>query len=219
MNVEIHIHRSTKRYLTPVTPYNTSIPLIISSEGTTTISYYSTDNAGNIEETKTLLVKIDKTAPEAEVSFDPTTQKLNIIGRDKLSDVSVLNTATSSTIADEAGNTTILTFKQVKDKEYKKDKKNKERKQSKKADKKKEHKKDDEEKDEDNKKNTEEREDNKEKIKTRLSNISYKTFSTNEESIFHKNEVKYIWKEDKELHGRELHRRNLCNSDIAYGST
>ncbi len=35
----------------------------ISNEGTTTISYRSTDNAGNIEETKIQTVKIDKTSP------------------------------------------------------------------------------------------------------------------------------------------------------------
>jgi len=36
-----------------------STPLIISTEGTTTHSYYSTDIAGNVETTKTVTVKID----------------------------------------------------------------------------------------------------------------------------------------------------------------
>jgi hypothetical protein len=35
----------------------------ISTEGATTISYYATDNAGNVESAKTLVVKIDKTPP------------------------------------------------------------------------------------------------------------------------------------------------------------
>jgi hypothetical protein len=38
-------------------------PLIITTEGTSTVYYYSTDNAGNIEETMSMTVKIDKTSP------------------------------------------------------------------------------------------------------------------------------------------------------------
>jgi hypothetical protein len=35
----------------------------INAEGTTTVSYAATDNAGNVEPTKTLTIKIDRTAP------------------------------------------------------------------------------------------------------------------------------------------------------------
>ncbi len=38
-------------------------PFVISSEGTHTVEYYSTDLAGNTESVKTALVRIDKTAP------------------------------------------------------------------------------------------------------------------------------------------------------------
>jgi pimeloyl-ACP methyl ester carboxylesterase len=59
-------------------------PIVISSEGTTTVLYFSTDKSGNREETKTQIIKIDKTAPEAKISFNPDTQKLDIIGVDTL---------------------------------------------------------------------------------------------------------------------------------------
>jgi hypothetical protein len=36
---------------------------VINIEGTTTVSYFSTDNAGNVESAKTLTVKLDKTLP------------------------------------------------------------------------------------------------------------------------------------------------------------
>jgi pimeloyl-ACP methyl ester carboxylesterase len=66
-----------------------TVPISISSEGTTTVLYFSTDKSGNREETKTQVIKIDKTAPEAKVSFNPNTQKMDIIGRDRLSAVTV----------------------------------------------------------------------------------------------------------------------------------
>ncbi|MBI2439737.1 MAG: hypothetical protein HYV45_04025, partial [Candidatus Moranbacteria bacterium] len=49
----------------------------------------STDKANNQEETKTENIKIDKTAPEAKISFNKETQKLDISGTDNLSDTSV----------------------------------------------------------------------------------------------------------------------------------
>jgi hypothetical protein len=39
-------------------------PIVIQSEGTSTIGYFSTDAAGNVEAAKSLQVKLDKTAPE-----------------------------------------------------------------------------------------------------------------------------------------------------------
>ncbi|MCQ6276755.1 Ig-like domain repeat protein [Bacillus sp. V3B] len=48
--------------------YNNSIT--ISNEGINKVQYRSIDNAGNVEETKSMEVKIDKTAPTLNVSFD-----------------------------------------------------------------------------------------------------------------------------------------------------
>jgi len=48
-----------------------SSPLVVSTEGSSTVYYYSIDNAGNTEGIKSLNVKVDKTAPSAPVLNDP----------------------------------------------------------------------------------------------------------------------------------------------------
>lgn len=45
------------------TVYGSSASVTISAEGTTTLSYFASDRAGNEETTKTLTVRIDKSAP------------------------------------------------------------------------------------------------------------------------------------------------------------
>jgi hypothetical protein len=83
--------QETKYSLDNGATWNVSLaPVGISGEGTTTMLYFSTDKSGNREETKTQVIKIDRTAPEAKVSFDPNTQKLDITGRDSLSAVTVI---------------------------------------------------------------------------------------------------------------------------------
>lgn len=62
-------------------------PFAITTEGTTTLQYFSTDKSGNKEEVKTEIIKIDRTAPEGKVTFNPTTQKLDITGMDSLGGV------------------------------------------------------------------------------------------------------------------------------------
>lgn len=47
-------------------------PFTIGNEGTTTVYYRSTDNAGNVESTKTQIIKVDKTPPV--ITGAPTTQ-------------------------------------------------------------------------------------------------------------------------------------------------
>jgi len=42
-------------------------PVVLTGEGQITVNYKSTDSAGNIEETKSEIVKIDKTAPEINI--------------------------------------------------------------------------------------------------------------------------------------------------------
>jgi hypothetical protein len=52
-------------------PYSGSI--LISNEGATTISYRSTDRAGNVETVKPVTVQIDKTAPTITLTANPST--------------------------------------------------------------------------------------------------------------------------------------------------
>ncbi|MEK9151120.1 MAG: hypothetical protein AAB547_00640 [Patescibacteria group bacterium] len=92
-------------------------PFIISKEGVTDVRYFSTDKQGNKGEVKTKAIKIDKTAPEAKIQFNPATQKLDVIGIDVVSGVVVTNTETVSTVTDEAGHTLTLTFSKVQDKQ------------------------------------------------------------------------------------------------------
>jgi endonuclease/exonuclease/phosphatase family metal-dependent hydrolase len=40
-----------------------SLPLVLSAEGTTTLKYYAVDPVGNVESTRTLVIKIDKAPP------------------------------------------------------------------------------------------------------------------------------------------------------------
>ena len=48
-----------------------SAPFAISGDGTHTVSYSSTDKAGNVEDAKTLTVKIDATAPKITATATP----------------------------------------------------------------------------------------------------------------------------------------------------
>jgi hypothetical protein len=64
---------------------NYVLPFNLDQEGTKIILYSSSDKQGNREDNKTLTVKIDKTAPEAKITFNPMTQKLDIVGSDNLS--------------------------------------------------------------------------------------------------------------------------------------
>ncbi len=65
-------------------------PFVVSTEGATLIKYFSTDKAGNREAVKMQTIKIDKTAPEAKIVFNQTTQKLDISGTDNFSGVSIV---------------------------------------------------------------------------------------------------------------------------------
>jgi pimeloyl-ACP methyl ester carboxylesterase len=76
-------------------------PFVISKEGVTTLQYLSTDKAGNREETRTQEIKIDKTAPEAKITFNKVTQKLDIIGVDNLG--GAVNVVTKESVMGERG--------------------------------------------------------------------------------------------------------------------
>ncbi|MCX6788117.1 MAG: hypothetical protein NT108_03080, partial [Candidatus Kaiserbacteria bacterium] len=59
-------------------------------------------------------VVFDVTPPEAVLTFDPLSQTLKVSGIDNLSSTTVRITATSTTIADESGNTLQIVFKKLK---------------------------------------------------------------------------------------------------------
>ncbi|MEI7557236.1 carboxypeptidase-like regulatory domain-containing protein [Candidatus Chlorohelix sp.] len=112
-------------------PYTVSIPII--KEGVHTLLFYSVDRAGNQEAAQTLTVRLDLTAPEAYVQFDPTNLDIAVYGLDNLSGTSAAPVAPSKvtevksedgggvdkgkvatelrtyTITDKAGNTLVLT--------------------------------------------------------------------------------------------------------------
>ena len=89
----------------------------ISAEGTTTLSFFATDNAGNQEVAKTLAIRIDRTPPEAVVQFDRA-GNLQVVGKDGLSGVPAAPAVSTAvvggvqtrtyTITDAAGNTLVL---------------------------------------------------------------------------------------------------------------
>lgn len=86
-------------------------PFSITTEGISTILYHSTDKAGNIEATSTLVIKIDKTAPEAAISVSTSTQDILVEGTDNLGTTTVNKISTTTyTLTDVAGHTTTLFF-------------------------------------------------------------------------------------------------------------
>jgi hypothetical protein len=55
----------------PATANGASASVSVTAEGATTISYFATDNVGNVEPAKSLVVRIDKTAPTGTLSLSP----------------------------------------------------------------------------------------------------------------------------------------------------
>ncbi|MDR3687692.1 MAG: chitobiase/beta-hexosaminidase C-terminal domain-containing protein, partial [Coriobacteriia bacterium] len=73
--------RSTRYSINGSAGTTYTAPFAVSSEGTTTIQYASTDGAGNVEATKTALVRIDRVAPVSSVDATSgyvTTATINI---------------------------------------------------------------------------------------------------------------------------------------------
>lgn len=86
-------------------------PFSITTEETSTILYRSTDKAGNAEAIKVLTLKIDKTAPEAQISVGTTTQDILVEGTDNLGTTTITkDTSGNVTITDVAGHTAKLFF-------------------------------------------------------------------------------------------------------------
>jgi hypothetical protein len=76
----------------PETVYDPQNPPVINTEGTTTISYFATDNAGNKESpTKTFTVKIDKSAPPAPLITGPANNSFDRDGNITISGTAEAN--------------------------------------------------------------------------------------------------------------------------------
>jgi len=96
----------------PFLPYNA--PISLTAEGIYTVSFFSTDKAGNNEPEKIIVFNIDKTAPEAIVEFSPVLKDLQFTGKDNFSttsQVTVLDQDDSINLTDQAGNVTLLKLK------------------------------------------------------------------------------------------------------------
>lgn len=86
-------------------------PLLLDYDGNGVIDFSLQPKAGKE-------VVFDITPPEATMTFDPVSQQFKVIGTDNLSNATVLTTATSTTITDEAGNTLQIIFKKFKQEKY-----------------------------------------------------------------------------------------------------
>jgi hypothetical protein len=62
-------------------------PIPITTEGIHTIQFHSIDRSQNVESPKQLIVRIDKTPPEAVITYDPWVHAILVTGRDALSGV------------------------------------------------------------------------------------------------------------------------------------
>ena len=88
-------------------------PITFNTEGVNNLLYRSEDYVGNLEEAKSLAIKIDKTPPEAKIYFDKDNQNLKVEGVDNLSAITVSAQDKAFTITDEAGHTLKLSFDQL----------------------------------------------------------------------------------------------------------
>ena len=102
-------------------------PLSFTAEGDHTLSFFSTDKAGNNEAVQTINFTIDKTAPEFLIQFSPSLQDLVFTATDTLPTVvtstttpiklkprppvKVVDADNIITATDAAGNTTQITLK------------------------------------------------------------------------------------------------------------
>lgn len=69
----------------PVSVPGASAQVSFDDEGIATVTYFARDNAGNAAAPQTLVVRIDRTAPEALVTFEPATDELVVRAVDELS--------------------------------------------------------------------------------------------------------------------------------------
>ena len=93
------------------TATTTGTSTMITTQGIHTLRFYSEDISGNIEPASSTTIKADWSPPEAMISVDSLGRDVLTIGIDSLSSTTVIKTATTTTIADQAGNSTTLKWK------------------------------------------------------------------------------------------------------------
>jgi hypothetical protein len=79
---------------------STAVLPVIVTEGRTTITFFATDQTGNAEKAQDLLLRLDKTPPEASVRFNIAQRDVAVFGRDPGSGVPsdpISPTATTAT--------------------------------------------------------------------------------------------------------------------------
>jgi hypothetical protein len=93
--------------------YSSSTKILISEEGFHTLSFFSTDKAGNNEKPKNVNFVVDKTAPEIVIKFNSNIKDLQFSGTDNIStsSVNILDKDDVVTATDQAGNKTEIKFK------------------------------------------------------------------------------------------------------------
>jgi hypothetical protein len=87
----------------------------VSAEGSHSLTFFSTDKAGNNEIPQTINFTIDKTAPEAVVQFNPSLKDIQFTGSDNISTtsaVTVLDNINDISLTDQAGNVTDIKLKE-----------------------------------------------------------------------------------------------------------
>lgn len=72
---------SGAQMIEPTVESSSSTSLWIGAEGTTTVSYYAVDQAGNVEAVKTIVIHIDETTPVASVWPESQTQAPGTVAR------------------------------------------------------------------------------------------------------------------------------------------
>jgi len=108
-------HYSLKSATSTTLGSSTSPYTIVLTDGVHVLTYYSVDHAGNVEQATSTTIRVDTTSPEATIHADVARHDLSIVGTDNLSSTTVTKTDTTATITDQAGNTTMLTFKKIRE--------------------------------------------------------------------------------------------------------
>ncbi|MEK7161227.1 MAG: hypothetical protein AAB729_00870 [Patescibacteria group bacterium] len=75
--------------------YASSSPIIVTTEGSHTIKFYSTDRAGNNEFEQEINFVIDKTPPELIIQFDPVIRNLQFTASDTTATIIITSTTSA----------------------------------------------------------------------------------------------------------------------------